>query len=169
MTWAHNMDHKSSVGTLARSRSHVWIHHGRGLAQSIARSCIVCCIEKAKLTKQKMGQLPIERMATRSLPWAAICLDLLSPVMVKAMVNKRSHMKAWPLLMVCQVTGTIHLEVMHDYTISTFLLQWRRFVALRGVLALVVSDQGSQLISKENEASVSWKSIEESGAALGTR
>ena len=26
MIHAHNIDHKSSVGTLARSRSHIWIH-----------------------------------------------------------------------------------------------------------------------------------------------
>ena len=121
---------------------------------------MVCHIEKAKLTKQKMGQLPLERTAFRSLPWPVIFLDLLSPTTVKAMVSKRSRMKVWPLLMVCQVTGTIHMDVMHDYSTTTFLLQWRRFVALRGVPALVVSDQGSQLMSKENKESISWKNLE---------
>ena len=41
---------------------------------------MVCHIEKAKLTKQKMGQLPIERVATGSLLWAVICLDFLGPI-----------------------------------------------------------------------------------------
>ena len=121
---------------------------------------MVCCIEKAKLTKQKMGQLPLESTVFRRLPWAIICLDLLGLITVKAMVSKRSRMKAWPLLMVCQVTGTIHLEVMHDYSTNAFLLQWRRFIALRGVAVLVVLDQGFQLMSKENKESISWKNLE---------
>ena len=48
MTHSHNVDHKSSAGTLARSRSHMWIHQGRGLARLIVRSCVVCRIEKAE-------------------------------------------------------------------------------------------------------------------------
>ena len=68
-----------------------------------------------------------------NLPWAAVCLDLLGPLTVKAMVNKKSWMKVWPLLLVCQVSSAVHLEVMHDYSTVTFLLQWRRFIAVCGV------------------------------------
>ena len=70
-----------------------------------------------------MGQFPIEHIATGSLPWAAVCLDLLGPMVVKAMVNKHVRMKVWLLLMICQVTGAIHLEVMHNYSTMAFLLQ----------------------------------------------
>ena len=63
-----------------------------------------------------MGDLPPERCVPGDPPFTAICLDLLGPVVVKAMVNKRSHMKVWPLLFVCQATGAMHFEVMHDYS-----------------------------------------------------
>ena len=56
----------------------------------------------------------------------------------------------WPLLLVCQVSSAVHLKVMHYYSTVTFLLQWRRFVAIRGCPAVVVSDKGSKLTSKEN-------------------
>ena len=102
-------------------------------------------------------------------PWAAVCLDLLGPLTVKAMVNKRSCMKVWPLLLVCQVSSAMHLEVMHNYSTVTFLLQWRRFVVIHGCPVVVVSNRGSQLTSKENEANMDWKSIKESGVSSGTR
>jgi hypothetical protein len=30
-------------------------------------------------------------------------------------VNSRAHMKMWPLLVVCQATGAIHVELLHSY------------------------------------------------------
>ena len=125
-------------------------------------------MERAKLLKQRMGQLLEERVMIGSLPWTAVCLDLLGLVTVKAMVNKRSWMKVWPLLLMCQMSGAIHLEVMHDYSTVAFLLQWWRFIAVHGCPAVVVSDRGSQLTSKENEANMDWRSIEESGTSNET-
>ena len=99
-----------------------------------------------------MGALPEERCLPGAKPFSAICLDLLGPVVVKAMVNKRSNMKVWPLLFVCQATGAMHFEVMHDYGTGGLLLQWDHFVAVRGTPSKVVSDQGKQLTSSSNAA-----------------
>ena len=57
-----------------------------------------------------MGNLPEERCDLGARPFAAICLDLLGPVTVMAMTNKRAHMKTWLILFVCQATGALHLE-----------------------------------------------------------
>ena len=124
-----------------------------------------------------MGALPEERCLLGTKPFTAICLNLLGLVMVKAMVNKRSHMKVWPLLFVCQAMGAMHLEVVHDYGTEALLLQWDHFVALRGTPSKVVSDQGKQLTpssnaaaftNKENPESWNWKELEEAGAKSGT-
>ena len=77
-----------------------------------------------------MGALPIERLSFGSKPFHSVCLDLLGPILVKSMVNKRASMKVWPLLFVCQVTGAVHCEVMHSYGTPAFLLQWSRFVTI---------------------------------------
>ena len=41
-------------------------------------------------------------------PFTYICLDLMGPVEVPAMVNYRAKMKVWPLVIVCQSTGAVH-------------------------------------------------------------
>ena len=97
-----------------------------------------------------MGVLPVERLDYGSKPFHSVSLDLLGPILVKSMVNKRAGMKVWPLLIVCQATGAVHCEVMHSYGTPAFLLQWSRFVAIRGDPAVAVSDCGSQLKSSKN-------------------
>jgi len=69
------------------------------------------------------------------------------------------------------------MEVMHDYGTAAFLLQWGRFTAYRGDPGVVMSDKGSQLISKhnlvaflDNAAPINWDwdSISEASARVGT-
>ena len=181
MQQAHEEDHKGSTITLWRSRSNAWIWRGRGLAKKVCRECLPCVARKAMVLEQRMGQLPLERVATGCLPFTFICLDLLGPTLVKDMVKKRCTMKVWPMVFVCQATGALHMGVMHDYSTEALLLQWDHFTAIRGVPAKVVSDRGSQLTSAGNvvawgasddgkqDGSKVWTDLENVSARRGTK
>ena len=179
MQQAHEEDHKGSTITLWRSRSSAWIWRGRMLAKKICKACIQCDACRALVLEQRMGMLPLERVAAGTLPFTFICLDLLGPLMVKDMVKKRCTMKVWPVIFVCQATGALHIGVMHDYSTHAFLLQWDYFTAIRGVPAKVVSDRGSQLTSAGNtvawggdakqDGSKLWAEVESVSAKRGTR
>ena len=88
MLEAHDQDHKGAKITLWRSRGEVWIWRGMRLAEKIEKKCVRCIARKATLSKQRMGNLPTERISPGTPPFTAVCLDLLGPVLVKAMVNK---------------------------------------------------------------------------------
>ena len=122
MIQAHHENHDGAPGTLARSRVQAWIHKGRYLARKVVAKCVHCRAAAARVQEQRMGALPEERCIPGAKPFSAICLDLLCPVVVKAMVNKRSNMKVWPLLFMCQATGSMHFEVMHDCGTGALLL-----------------------------------------------
>ena len=86
-------------------------------------------------------------------------------------------MKVWPIIFVCQSTGAVHSEVMHDYGTQAFLLQWEKFTAVRGVPGVAVSDCGSQLKSVKNTVAYpeaqdpkhrNWDEVETAGARGGT-
>ena len=130
MIEAHQENHDGAPGTLTRSRTRAWIHRGRYLARKVASRCVYCRAVAAVTQGQKMGDLPKERCELGAKPFAAICLDLLGPITVKAMANKRAHMKAWPILFVCQATGALHMELMHNYGTEALLLQWARFTSI---------------------------------------
>ena len=81
-----------------------------------------CITRKGLLREQRMGALPEERLAVGTPPFTALCLDFMGPILVKDMVNKRSSLKAYPILLVCQATGALHTEVAHNYSTDAFLL-----------------------------------------------
>ena len=177
MIQAHYRNHEGVAGTLATSRAQVWILKGRYLARRIVKECVYCRAKHHKLQSQQMGALPVERLNFGSRPFQSVCLDLLGPTMVRAMTNKRTTMKVWPIIFVCQSTGAVHCEVMHDYGTKAFLLQWDKFTAIRGVPGVAVSDCGSQLRSAKNTVAYpeaqapqnwDWESVESTGARSGT-
>ena len=98
MIHAHEQDHKGSKVTLWRSRAKAWIWRGASLATTVTRNCLTCRAKSAILTSQRMGNYPEERISPDSKPFTAICIDLLGPTIVKAMANKRAHLKVWPIL-----------------------------------------------------------------------
>ena len=141
------------------------------------KECVYCRAKHPKLQSQQMGALPVERLSFESRPFQSVCLDLLGPTMVRAMTNKRATMKVWPIIFVCQSTGAVHCEVMHDYGTQAFLLQWNKFTAVRGVPGVAVSDCGSQLKSVKNTVAYpeaqdpkkwNWDEVEAAGARGGT-
>ena len=69
----------------------------------------------------------------------------------------------------CQSTGAMHVELMVDYSTAAFLVQWGRFTALQGKPCVIVSDKGSQLTSKENEARMDWEQVARHDAASKVR
>ena len=147
------------------------------LAVKVDRDCTWCRIKRAIQLEQKMGDLPAERVHPGTRPFSAVCLDFLGPTYVKSMVNKRTTMKAWPIIMVCQATGAVHVQLSHNYGTQAFLLQWEHFIAIRGNPSVVVSDKGSQLTSassyvnwseEEDPSSWDWEAIEVGEAGRGT-
>ena len=177
MTKAHREDHKGAKVTLWRSRTKAWTWRGYRLASEVEKNCTWCKVKKAVLVEQRMGNLPEERIAVGTKPFTYICLDLMGPVMVRAMVNKRAFMKVWPILFVCQSTGALHIQVSHDYGMSAFLLQYDHFVALRDSPQKIVSNRGSQLTAagsfvtwtdKEDPGRWDWEEAVNLGARQGT-
>ena len=139
----------------------------------IVADCIICTKNKNILIDQRKSNLPKTRVDVMSPPWTSVALDLLGPVMVSAMCNKRAHLKVWPLMLTCFTMGTVQLLVMYDYSRQTFLLQWEYIVSIRGHPMLVSSDQGSQLtvvdnyiagVKAENPSNWEWDQIREAEA-----
>ena len=177
MIKAHEESHSGPKPTLARSRAMVWVVRGYKLAEKVEKECRKCIIDRKELQEQRLADLPEERCVPGSPPWSSICLDLAGPMQVKAMVSSKAKMKVWPLLMVCQGTGAVHIQLMHTYGTEAFLLQWEQFHSIRGDPDPVVSDRGSQLTSSANYVTWTatedptkwgWSDIEKSTARKGT-
>ena len=76
--------------------------------RSTKRKWVYCWMKKAQLWKQKMGQLPLEKVTFEQPPVTAICLDSQGPVIVEGAASKGTHLEVWLLLFVCQATGVFY-------------------------------------------------------------
>ena len=95
--------HRSATGTLARSRSYVWVVRGKNLARQVVSQCNMCKREKRKLEAQQMGMLKKAQL-TVSPPWTNVTLDFSGPVKVGGEVQKRITMKCWTLVYMDQAS-----------------------------------------------------------------
>ena len=91
-----------------------------------------------------IGDIPAHQLIPAT-PFTNISLDLLGPYTIRGMVNKRSAMKIWGLIIVCQNTRAVKLMPVAGYNTANFLLAFNKFIADHGTPARVVSDLGTQL------------------------
>ena len=110
MSDAHCQDHTGRDITLAMSRKTAWIVNAKKLAKQIVRSCIRCLYLRKRLENQKMALLP-DILQVPASPFTNIGIDLLGPLVVKSMVNKRATMKVWVVLFVCLTVKAVSIEL----------------------------------------------------------
>ena len=172
MLEAHNKDHAAKDITITTSRHTAWIVNGSKLAKRICRECLRCRFMKKRLETQKMSILP-DLLQVPSPPFSNIGIDLLGPILVKAMVNKRAKMKVWVVLFVCLNVKAISMELAPGYATNDFLMAFSTHVSQRGLPSFVHSDRGSQLVAAqrnlvEDLPKFDWDLISSTSARHGT-
>ena len=138
--------HRGATGTLARSRTYVWVVRGKDLAKKIVKNCPKCRIERRRLQAQQMGLLK-ENQLTVCPPWTFVSLDFAGPFMVSGEVQKRTRMKCWVLVYCCQSTRAVCLLLTAGYSTSDFLCKHDEFCSRKGIPRKITSDRGSQLVA----------------------
>ena len=165
MKKVHWENHTGVTSTVAKSRRKFWIVRARKLAERVKHNCFVCRLLDKSLAQQIMAPLPITRVVM-SPTYHNISLDLFGPIEIKDTVKKRTKKKVWGLILNCLVTRALHIDVTADYDTNSVLLTLRRFIALHGRPALIVSDKGSQLLAACKDVKewalrnqIQWKSV----------
>ena len=172
MLHSHNKDHAGRDVTLAMSRHVAWIVNAKRLSKKIVRSCVRCRFMRKQLEGQKMAAIPAN-LLTPSPPFTNIGIDLIGPITVKSMTNKRSTMKVWVVALICLNCKALALELSPGYSTADFLLAYSSHTSVRGHPLYVHSDRGSQLVAAHKDLSVDhlqydWDHIAQSTSHNGT-
>lgn len=132
-------------------RTNFWILNAKSLVRQCVRKCVVCVRHSAKTKQQMMGQLPEVRVnACR--PFLRSGVDYAGPISIRPTKGRGYHStKGYICLFVCMATKAIHLEVVSDMTAQTFIAAFKRFVARRGHVADVWSDNGTTFVGGAKE------------------
>lgn len=142
---AHEVNHEGVAGTHLRARSKAWVVMGSRIARNVVDSCMHCRKIKARMCKQVMSELPLERTKPAA-PFEFTTLDLFGPYVVKDTVRRRTKMKIWGVVFSCMASRAVHADIVEDLSTEGFLHTYQRFTALRGHPRKLWSDQGTNFV-----------------------
>ena len=145
---ANKCFHSGIEYMLAVLRSSFWVPRVRPLLSRIMRECIVCRKLAVRPMRQRMADLPPERLADDASPFKYVGIDCFGPVVVN---RGRSTVKRYGLILTCMTIRAIHLEVLPTLSTNAFIDGLRRFISKRGVPEKIVSDNGTNFVGAQRE------------------
>ena len=140
--------HAGTNATLTAIRQRFWIPTARQRIKSQLRRCVICCKHSGKLY-QTPDPPPLPQIRTcASIPFTITGIDFTGALYVW---NNHTEEKVYICLFTCTTSHAIHLKVVTDLTVVTFLLAFRRFTGCRSLPQIVVSDNASIYLAAADE------------------
>ncbi|XP_028404109.1 uncharacterized protein LOC114526789 [Dendronephthya gigantea] len=128
-------------------RAGYWIIGGHNQISKVLRSCVTCNRLRGKCLTQRMADLPADQAETGAL-FSNVGVDVFGSwiIQTQKLRGKPSEVKCWGVLFTCLVSRAVHLEVLHSMDASSFICALRRFIAIRGPVALIWYDCGTNFV-----------------------
>ena len=142
------LGHSGRNHVLAELRNKFWIIGGNSAVRQVLHKCVRCRRLRGPVGEQKMADLPAFRVDNVSPPFYNTGVDYFGPFMVK---SGRKEVKRYGVLFTCMCSRAVHLEVADSLETDTFINVLRRFIARRGTIKSLRSDNGSNLSGAEKE------------------
>lgn len=140
--------HQGRGQTLNELRaSGYWIIGASKVVAKHIKSCVTCRKVRGRTEEQRMADLPVDRVDP-SPPFLYTGIDCFGPFNTK---QGRKEFKRYGLLFTCLSCRAIHLEMLEDLTTDAFLNALRCFIAIRGAVRQIRSDQGTNFLGAKNE------------------
>ena len=156
----HIIGHGGVAQSIARTRSKVWVTSANTVAKKVVKNCYKCKLVKGSTCSQQMAALPDTRVLPVP-PFLNIALDLFGPLPIIDAVKRRTSGKSWGIMVVCQATSAVSVELAENYSSDAFLSAFRSHVAKNGIPNKIVSDLGTQLVAAAKEVEKwDWDSLQ---------
>lgn len=150
-------------------RQKFWPLGGRNLARKTVHTCIKCFRSKPKVQFLTMGALSKERI-NPSPPFFISRVEYAGPILIKNRKGRGCKLiKVYICVFVCFSTKAVHLELVGDLTIESFLLTLRRFINRRGTPKHIYSDNGKTFVGCKLELAELEKFLQHNSTELKTQ
>ena len=140
--------HGGRGSTLNRLRQDgLWVIGAHGGVRSCIDKCRTCRELRGKLSQQKMADLPAVRVEP-SPPFSHCGADMFGPFTIQ---EGRKELKRYGCLFTCMSSRAVHIEVTSQLCADTLIQALRRFIARRGQVSTIRTDNGTNFVGAENE------------------
>ena len=145
----HNSNgHVGCRHTLSGLRHKFWIVRGIPACKSVISKCFQCRRRRQQPMRQRMSDLPIERLTPDLPPFSFVGVDYFGPFIVE---SRRTRVKRYGCILTCMTSRAVHIEVAHTLDTDSFLCAVSRFIARRGKPKKFFSDNGTNLVAGDRE------------------
>lgn len=146
---AHESSKHSGINdTLTLVRERYWVLRGRRATKEIVKSCVTCRrIEGHPYTSSPAAELPSERVSEDP-PFSHSGIDFAGPLYIS---SNGTAEKTYICLFTCAATRAVHLELVRDMGVESFLLCFRRFASRRGLPATLITDNAKTFRASSKE------------------
>ena len=127
----------------------IWIIGGSSVISEYIHSCVVCSKVRAAVESKKMSDFPSDRVEP-SPPFTFCTVDYFGPFVTK---ENHREVKHYGVLCNFLCSRAVHLEVANSLSTSSLINLLRRFIALRGPISVLRSDQGTNFVDARKEHS----------------
>ena len=140
--------HAGVNSTLTALRLKYWIPAGRQHVKKAINHCVSCKkISGLPYNVPDPPQLPKSRLQQVE-PFSVTGVDFTGALYI---CEAEVYRKVYICLFTCASTRAVHLEVVTDLTVQTFLLAYRRFAARKSAPRQMISDNASMYLSAAEE------------------
>ncbi|XP_068758639.1 uncharacterized protein [Montipora capricornis] len=139
--------HSGQSITLGTLRSKYWIINANSVVRHFISKCMTCPGPRGVISEQKMADLPKERLSPAP-PFTYCGVDYFGPFFIK---EGRKETNRYGALFTCLSSRVVHIETANSLETDSFLNALRRFVARRGSVREIRSDQDTNLVGAEKE------------------
>lgn len=158
------LSHAGVGSTLTALRQSFWVPTGRQYVKKLLRRCNTCRKHSERpYAMPDSAPLPKIRVQEVS-PFSITGVDFTGALYVKQ--ESGNEGKAYICLFTCATSRAVHLEVVCDFSTTTFLMAFRRFAARRSLPQVMMSDNATTYTSAAQELTDSLNS-EEIRSVLG--
>ncbi|KAK5928662.1 hypothetical protein CgunFtcFv8_013710 [Champsocephalus gunnari] len=133
---------------LSSLRQRYWISGASVAIRKTLSKCVVCRRLNGAPGMQQMADLPRDRVSPDEPPFTRVGVDYFGPFEVK---RGRSTVKKYGVLFTCLTVRAIHIEVASSLDTDSFVNALRRFIARRGQVLELRSDNGTNFVGAERE------------------
>jgi len=141
----------------ASLRQQYWILRMKQVIRPVLHPCLPCVKLKAAASQQLMGQLPVATV-TVSCPFVNAGIDYVGPFEIKSSnTRSKTTTKCYAALFIRMATEAIHLELVSSLTSEAFIAAMKRFIARRGLIDHLYSDNGSNFVGANRELKALFK------------
>ena len=146
---AHQYGHTGVATATGKTKRKHWILKANQLSKSIKFKCGFCREMAHKAETQLMADLPALRLSPQTPPFYYTACDYFGPYNVK--IGRKKTTKHYGVIFTCLNTRAVYLELAVDLSTMEFMQVLRRFFSICSYPAVMLSDNGSQMVGAANE------------------